>query len=367
MLSTEVRMRKLALAVVLLWLTLAAALPPLIQSSGQAQDGEGPTAPPATSESVRAERLLADAFPDSAGLPALVVLRNAKGLTDADITQVRRISAELSGPGRPEGVRGVVSITTNPQAADGLRSPDGTTTMIVAGVGLDPADPAFGRTIDGISTIAGRGNGELEVRVTGPAGVIRDSVAVFRQADMTLLIATIALVLLLLLAIYRSPILAAVPLVAAGVAMAIAGAITAALARIDVLDSGEMTTSIATVLLFGVGTDYCLFLIMRYREELGSHPDRSAAMRFALRRVGPAIAFSAATVIVGLLTLLTATLPAYRSLGPSLAVSVAVMLGVAVTFVPALILLLGRFAFWPLRTHTRAPGASSRWAVWPRP
>ncbi|GAA3388511.1 MMPL family transporter [Cryptosporangium minutisporangium] len=360
MTGPSVRIKRLALGLVTGWLVLAAIAPMLAPTTDEVTDNEGPGAAPATAESVRATQLLAEAFPDGAGTPAIVVLRNPTGLTDRDLAEVRRITERLTGDGRPAGVRGVVSVATSSEAA-GLRSADGTTTMIVTGIELDPADPAFGDTVEAIRTIAGDGTGDLEILVTGPAGVIRDSVTVFRQADTTLLTVTVGLVLMLLLVIYRSPVLAAVPLLAVGVAMAVTSAIGAVLARAGVVSVSEMTASIGTVLLFGVGTDYCLFLIMRYREELAGAPDRYAAMAVALRRVGPAIVFSAATVIVGLLTLLAADLPAYRSLGPYLAVSVAVMLVVAVTFVPALVLLLGRYAFWPLKTHTRTVATSSPW------
>lgn len=361
MIESAFRATRVVLGIVVMWLVLAAVAPVLAPSADEVADDEGPTAAPAAAESVRAERLLARAFPEGAGLPAIVVLRNPSGLTEADLAEVRRISEHLAGAHRPAGVRGVVSVTSSPQAADGLRSADGTTTMIVAGVDLDPADPAFGRTVDQIRRIAGPGADNLEIRVTGPAGVVRDSVTVFRQADTTLLLVTVGLVVVLLLAIYRSPVLAAVPLLAVGVAMAVTSAIGAVLARAGVVSVSEMTASIATVLLFGVGTDYCLFLIMRYREELAGNPHRHQAMAVALRRVGPAIVFSAGTVVVGLLTLLAASLPAYRSMGPYLAIGVAVMLIVAVTFVPALVLLLGRFAFWPLKTPARTVAPTAVW------
>ena len=360
MAGPAVRMKRIAVGLVTAWLLLAAIAPMLAPGTAEVTDNEGPTAAPATAESIRAGRLLARAFPDRTGIPAIVVLRNPGGLTGSDLAEVRRISQRLTGESRPAGVRGVVSVATTPDAAD-LRSADGTTTMIVTGIDLDPADPALGGTVDAIRAVAGTGTGSLEIRVTGPAGVIRDSVTVFRGADITLLTVTIGLVLVLLLVIYRSPVLAAVPLLAVGVAMAVTSAIGAALARAGLAGVSEMTASIGTVLLFGVGTDYCLFLIMRYREQLTETPNRHEAMVAALRRVGPAIVFSAGTVIVGLLTLLAASLPSYRSLGPYLAVSVAVMLLVAVTFVPALVLLLGRYAFWPLKTHARTVSASSLW------
>lgn len=352
--------RRITLGIVIGWLILASIAPMLVPSSDKVTDDDSAGAAPATAESVRAGELLARAFPAGDAVPAIVVLRNPGGLTDGDLAEVRRISERLTDANRPAGVRGVVSATNSPGTA-GLRSADGTTTIIVSGIDLDPSDPAFGDTVEAIRTIAGTGTGDLEVRVTGPAGVIRDSVTVFRQADVTLLMVTIALVLVLLLVIYRSPVLAAVPLLAVGVAMAVTSAIGAALARAGVVSVSEMTVSIGTVLLFGAGTDYCLFLITRYREELAYTPQRPRAMAAALRRVGPAIVFSAGTVIVALLALLTATLPAYRSLGPYLAVAVAVMLVVALTFVPALVLLLGRFAFWPLKTHARTVSASSPW------
>ncbi|GIF43974.1 MMPL family transporter [Actinoplanes xinjiangensis] len=360
MAGPAVRGKRIALGIVTGWLLLAAIAPMPAPGTADVPDNESPTAAPATAESVRAEQLLARAFPAGAGIPAVVVLHNPGGLTGRDLAEVRRISDQLTGAARPVGVRTVMSIATTPDAAD-LRSADGTTTMIVTGIDLDPADPAFGGTIDAIRAIAGTGTAGAEIRVTGPAGVIRDSVTVFRRADTTLLTVTIGLVLVLLLLIYRSPVLAAVPLVAVGVAMAVTDAIGTALARAGLVGVSEMTASIGTVMLFGVGTDYCLFLIMRYREQLAETPHRYRAMATALRRVGPAIVFSAGTVIVGLLTLLAATLPSYRSLGPYLALSVAVMLLVAVTFVPALVLLLGRHAFWPLKTPARTVAAASLW------
>lgn len=362
--------RRRALLTVIGWVVLAFALAAVAPKAGTVQDNRGALDPPAAAESARAARLLHQAFPDQRGTPAIIVVHHAPALTAADLAEVRRVSAALSGPGRPAHVAGVVSLAAGPGGADatsataaaradGLVSADGaTTTILVSITGVDPADPGYGAVVDQIRAIAGTGHGATQIRVTGPAGIVRDTVKVFGHADVVLLLLTLALVLILLLVIYRSPVLALLPLAAVGVAIQITNAVGAMLAKAGLITFDANTGSIMTVLLFGVGADYGLFLIMRYREELGRAGDRQTAMAAALRRVGEAITSSAATIV---LALLLATVPVMRHFGPFLALGVLVMLAVSLTFLPALVLLLGRATFWPARL-TRSAAPSRLWS-----
>jgi RND superfamily putative drug exporter len=355
--------RRRALLTVVGLIALTAILSVVAPKTADVEDNKGTLDPPASAESVRAQALLTQAFPDQQGLPAIIVLRDPQGLTDADLGHVQRITEALSGPGRPAGVQGAVSVASNPEAAPQLLSTDRTTTtMLVPISGLDPADKAFGGTVDKIREIAGTGTGSLQIRVTGPAGIIRDTVKVFSNADLVLMLVTMLLVLVLLLVIYRSPVLALLPLVTVGVAIGLTNALGSLLAKAGVLSFDANTGSIMTVLLFGVGTDYCLFLISRYREELTRTSDRYTAMTTAVGRVGEAIVSSTATVVLALLTLLVASLPVLRHFGPFLALGVLIMLGVSMTLLPALVLLLGRIAFWPVRSAAREPRTDSLWS-----
>jgi RND superfamily putative drug exporter len=354
--------RRRAILTVAGLIALTAILSVIAPKTADVEDNKGTLDPPASAESVHAQALLARAFPGQQGVPAIIVLRNPRGLTDTELGQVQTITAALSGADRPAGVQGAVSIANNPEAASELLSTDRTTTTILVQLsGVDPADEAFGVTVDRIREIAGTGTGGLQVRVTGPAGIIRDTVKVFSSADLVLMLVTMLLVLVLLLVIYRSPVLALLPLVTVGIAIQLTNALGSLLAKAGLLSFDANTGSIMTVLLFGVGTDYCLFLIIRYREELTHTPDRYAAMAAAMRRVGEATVSSAATVVLALLTLLVASLPVLRHFGPFLALGVLVMLVVSMSLLPALVLLLNRVAFWPTRSQARAPRPDSIW------
>jgi len=126
-------------------------------------------------------------------------------------------------------------------------------------------------------------------------------------------------------------------------------------AKAGLFPVSQQAASILTILLFGAGTDYTIFLAARYREELEREPDRITALRRAVVGVGEAITSSAGTVIVALLSLLLTTLTLYRGLGPTLALGIVVMLIAGLTFVPATLAILGRAAFWPLTPKLRDP------------
>lgn len=339
--------RRRAAVVVGIWVVLAAIVPAVAPKLANVEDNQTANDPPPAAESLQARALVQRAFPEDRGTPAIIVLRDPQGLSSLDLAEVRRMSDALSGSGRPDRVAGVVSISTVPGARDSLVSTDGTTTLIIVQIIGSPTDAAFNDTVDAVRKIAGQRQGTLQVRVTGPAGIIRDTLKVFGSANLVLLLGTVALVLALLLAIYRSPLLALIPVVTAGIAIEVTNGLGASLAKAGAFTVNSQAASIMTVLAFGVGTDYCLFVITRYRDEMSGGGDRLVAMHRAINGVGSAVLFSGATIVCALLVLLTATLPAVRGFGPFLALAVAVTTAVCLTFVPALVVLLGRAAFWP--------------------
>jgi RND superfamily putative drug exporter len=349
--------------VVVIWILLAGVLPRLTPTVDEVKQEGGANSPVAGSESAAAAELFREHFPDQQGVPAIIVVRNPAGLQDADRAEIARISEALNSPNAPEGVSGAVSIATLPPPAQaGLISADGTTTTIVTSIqGIPSNDERFTETVNQIREISGTGSGNTEIRLTGPAGIATDTTEIFRNADLVLLGLTILLVLIILLLIYRSPLLALIPLIGVGVAMQLTNATGAALADAGIIRIDSSAASIMTVLLFGAGTDYALFVLMRFREELADTPDRFAAMRAALRKVGEAVITSAFTVILALLTLMLAVVPSTREFGSFLALGVFFVLLTSLTFVPACVLLLGRAAFWPMKHAERLPGEHSLW------
>ena len=204
----------------------------------------------------------------------------------------------------------------------------------------------------------------VSVHITGAGGSAADSAKAYSGLDTTLLFATLGVVVLLLLFTYRSPVLWILPIVSAVVALYTAEALIYFLAKYAGLTVNGQSQGILTVLVVGAGTDYALLLVARYREELRRHEDRHDAMVFALHRATPAILASAATVVLGMLCLSLADLNSTAALGPVLAIGVAVTFLVMITLLPALLVILGRWIFWPKRPAfgSHEPTASGFWA-----
>ena len=213
-------------------------------------------------------------------------------------------------------------------------------------------------------SIGSSGDPGLHVYVTGPAASAADSVKIFKGIDSTLLYATLGVVIVLLLLTYRSPILWLLPILSAGVSLIVAEAVIYELVVHEGLVVNGQTAGILVVLVLGASTDYALLLIARYREELRRHEDRHEAMAVAMRRAGPAIFASGLTVIAGMLCLLVADSADISGLGPVAAIGIAVGLLSMITLLPALLVITGRWVFWPLRPRYGSQDPTSRgpWA-----
>ncbi|TNC20082.1 MMPL family transporter [Amycolatopsis alkalitolerans] len=350
-----VRSRRGAVGVAVFWLLAVAIGPRLAPTLDSVADNRSGNNPPATAESMRAQDLLRDRFPDQRGTPALVVVSRPGGhLNERDLGQVDGLARSLSGPDRPNGTG---------DAAPTVLSDDRSTAVVAVPVLVDSGDSgAFNVAVDQMRAAAhavpwDRG---VQVAVSGPAGIVRDTLAVFGEADLALMFGTLALVLVILLLVYRSVLLSLIPLAAAGIAIQLTNAVAALLAKAGLITVTAQTAAIMTVLVIGLGTDYCLFIISGYRSRLARHEApplqvRLAEMAGALRDVGESLLYSATTVVLGLLVLLAATIPGLRAFGPFLALSVVLTLAVCATFVPAVVALLGRVALWPSRVNAARP------------
>jgi len=283
--------------------------------------------------------------------PAVVVYVRPSGLTPADLA---KISADARAFARLPGAGQVIG----PVPSRDHRAAE---VLIEAHLGFSNAITSF---VSRVHAIASSGSPGLAAYVTGPAASAADSVKIFKGIDSTLLYATLGVVIILLLLTYRSPVLWLLPIISAGVSLIAAEAVIYLLVVHEGLVVNGQTAGILVVLVLGASTDYALLLIARYREELRRHEDRHAAMAVALRRAGPAIFASGLTVIAGMLCLLVADSADISGLGPVAAIGIAVGLLSMITLLPALLVVTGRWVFWPLRPRygSQDPTAAGAWA-----
>jgi RND superfamily putative drug exporter len=356
--------------VLLLWLVPVLALSSFSGKLNGAEQNDPSSFTPTGAESTTVSNLDTTVFPGGNEPTAIVVYHRASGLTAADRVRVQDDFAYFSGAGRPPyAARPIMG----KPAADGklasfsmvLLTTD--PTSLTRSVQLIRAIVAHQRLSTGelrskyptlttaqLATAAGylahhsgeRGSAP-ETAVTGPAGILVDAISSFGSIDGMVLLATVCLVLVLLLLIYRSPIIALVPLITVFAAFSIAGGIVYLLAEHAGLAVNSQAGGILPVLMFGAGTDYALLLVARYREELHRHEDRHQAMAETLRHTSPAILSSGVTVVSAMLVLLLATLRSTHNMGPVLAIGVALALLAGLTLLPALLQIVGRGAFWP--------------------
>jgi RND superfamily putative drug exporter len=283
---------------------------------------------------------------------AVVVYERTSGVTEADNATVAEDITKLSGL---EGATKIVG----PFTSDDKQALEILVPLNLGPDGWNKASDA----VDEMKAITADGANGLNVAITGPLGFAADSVGAFKGLDGVLLFGTILVVIALLLITYRSPILWILPVMSAGIALTTAQGLIYLLAKAGLTVNGQ-SAGILTVLVFGAGTDYALLIIARYREELRRHTDRHEAMREALHRAGPAIFASAATVAIGMLTLSVAQMNSTKSLGPVLAIGIAVALLAMTTLLPAILVTCGRWVFWPAKPkHGSAePNENGVWA-----
>ncbi|MCL5256700.1 MAG: efflux RND transporter permease subunit [Chloroflexi bacterium] len=350
-------------AVFLFWLIIAGVVwhfaPPLedVTKSGDV------ALLPNSAESVQAEDVLSKDFAqgDTSNV-AFIVISRTGGLWPEDKYYVEQVTNWLRSPQAPKELSGVLSPIDSANLQAMLSSKDGQAELVRITFSTSPWQPATGRAIAAIRDhIEGTPEG-LSAHLSGSAAIYSDTkTAIQTSVDRTGPL-TIALVVLILLIIYRSPVAPVVPLVTIGVSYFISRNLIAITGQF--INVSSLVETFLIAVLFGAGTDYCLFLISRYREELaaGNSPRQATARTMGV--IGEAISSSAATVIAGLGAMAFAVFGLFNSLGPSIAIGVFVTLLAALTLIPALMAALRERMFWPLRPSQG--GSSGRFSPWPR-
>ena len=320
---------------------------------------------PSSAESTKVDNL-ASRFQPVQVVPGFVVYQRAGGLTDADRAKIASdVTAFRSIPG-----------VAADQVGRPAYSSDGTTANVaVPLVGKNGSVSVQGNTLVDVEkrvlatarTDAAPG---LAIHSAGPGGLLVAFIDSFKGIDGTLLLAAGLVVILILLIVYRSPVLWFFPLFSSVLALGAAALVIYELARSGVLTLNGQSQGILSVLVLGAGTDYALLLTSRYREELHNYESRVEAMTHAWKRAATAIFASASTVILGLLCLEFGELNSDRSLGPVCAIGIACTVGVMLTFLPLFLVAAPRAVFWPRiprADHEGDPvthGPWSRFARW---
>jgi RND superfamily putative drug exporter len=341
--------------VIAAWLVAAVALGAFAPSLSDATTQDQADFLPDRYESVRASALAQQAFGQADGATATIVVKRDDGgpLSAADQATVARMTQALTDA----HVDKVTGAVTGPQAV----SPNKLVQLVTVGLGNNPQDPALTTSITRIRDVTApvlQGTG-LSRKVTGDVALYADNEDAFNRALVIVGVTTLVLIIVLLLVIYRAPLAALLPIVTVGIVTVISTGLIATAAKLFDLDADPSLEIILTIVLYGVGTDYILFLLFRFRERLRAGDATKPALVTSVHRVGEVIASAAGAIVIAFSALLLAVFGAFRSLGPALAIAVVVMALAAVTLVPAVVSLLGTKVFWPSTSWRRIPRGTS--------
>ncbi|MCQ4044369.1 MMPL family transporter [Streptantibioticus rubrisoli] len=305
---------------------------------------------PKSYESIQAADLQSKAFP-SAFTPSAIVLysrTDGQKLTPADLKDAQHITGELGA----KGIDQVQKVIPGPPSKDGKYD--------LALVQMDAKNAGQPKQSDAAKTLRAdakqlAAGTHLDVKVGGSAAQALDQQDASQKGSALIGIGTFVIILVTLLIIFRAPILAVLPLVLIGLVSAVANGLISYATKLFDLQANSSISEMLIVVLFGVGTDYFLFLMFRYRERLRAGDEPKEAMINAVGRVGEAIASAAGAVIIAFLALTLSTLGFLRQMGPALAIAVGATLVAGLTLIPAVVSLIGPKVFWPSKSWQKEP------------
>lgn len=341
-----------AVVTIFVWIgvivTLALVAPPISEVTTNEQEEFLPVGV----ESVQALEILRNKYPMDDGIPAIAVFHSDDGFDEFELGGIHDYIKFLGSDDLPGVIFDQIPTLDGYSLINAFKSSDGSTFAIPFKVTGSPSDPSFSNSIDAAVAQAQLIGGRVQVdaNLTGPATILRDAVKIFQSIDLRITLVTILVVIVIMFFIYRAPGLVFIPLFILVSALMVARFVAALVVDLTGLPLNDQVTSIMSVLLFGVGTNYVLFIVARYREEITNSSDRFRAMESAIRKVGPSIIGSSMTTVVAMFLLIFSTLGSFKTMGPMLAITVSIMLIVALTVLPAAIVLMSRLAFWPSRT-----------------
>ena len=347
----------IALLVVIVWFGITGIFGPLFGKLSSVQENNNSSFLPKGAEATKAADLIADfSGKDSFSFPTLILF---EGKSTPETFAAIKAHLSTVGELTLDGTSSKIADFLAPgQKITVFPSQDGK--AILANIPLDgnslaktlsndkPVLPAVVSALRADIKPVAEANG-LTPYVTGPGGLLGDLFSAFGTLDSSLLLTTLGVVALILILVYRSPVLWIIPLLSAMFALTTAGGIVYLLAKNNVIDVDGQSQGILSVLVIGAATDYALLLIARYREELHLHENRFDAMKSAYKGVWEPILASGSTVSISLLILLFSQLTNTAGLGPIGAIGIVSAMITILTLLPALLLVFGRWIFWPRR------------------
>jgi RND superfamily putative drug exporter len=308
---------------------------------------------PSHYESIKAYNLQNEAFPQNSQVGAIVVFDRKDGgkLTEDDQAQIQQVVDGLSG----DLEKAFTGIQTQPPSENGL--------VQLAVVGLSDDVTGYDKpSFDAVKALRAdlekAVTGDIQYGVTGTVAQGYDQQESGNRALLIVGLATVLLIVLLLALIFRSVLICLMPIIVVAVVSQIAIGLIATANELFDLKASQDIETILVVVLYGIGTDYILFFLFRYRERLREGEEKRSAVAHAIERAGEAIASAGGAVIVAFMALVLSSLGIFRSIGPALAIAVAVTLLAALTLVPAVVTVLGRALFWPSKKYLVEPEAA---------
>lgn len=343
--------RKTKYVVLVFWILAMVVFGGFAGKLADVQNNEAKSWLPASAESTQGFDKMTP-FQDPNTIPTTLVYTSTTVTGDALAKVAAGDIPELS---KLEGVQGTI--------APPLLSKDGEVAQLT--VKFDVGKNGWNKMPALVDDIRAIGDHDgVNLHVTGSGGSAADAAEAFGGLDTTLLLAAGLVVIVILLFVYRSPYLWFLPIFSVAVGLGVTMGFVYLMAKYAHLTVNGQSQAILSILCIGAGTDYALLLVSRYREELRNYEDRHEAMAHALHRAAPAILASAATVALGMLCLTFAEMSSTRGMGPVVAIGVAMTYLVMVTLLPALLVICGRWVFWPKRPEFGSvePGESGVWA-----
>jgi RND superfamily putative drug exporter len=337
--------------VIVLWVLVIAVIVPIAPKLSEVTSADQGSFVPGKYESAKADLVATKHFAAGSGASAMFVVRRADRakLTATDRARVEQFVRDLKRASVPR----VAAVSTSDQQI----SPNKRAQLVSIGFqGVADERPVQGaiKTLR-LKAKASLSGSHLSALLTGEAAIQTDTMDSAESAMRTVSIATIALIIILLGAVFRGPLTALMPVIAIAGIYSLTTALLASVAKLLDFTLADNLTTLLVVVLFGIGTDYVLFLLFRYRERLRAGDDYKTAIAFAISRVGQAITSSALVVVSAFLALLLSSLGSMRNMAPGFLIAISLMLLAALTLIPALLTLLGTHAFWPSKGWKKEP------------
>ncbi|WP_152395197.1 MMPL family transporter [Paenibacillus guangzhouensis] len=367
-LANRISTRKGAWTVLTIWLVVIIVLSGVAPSSKKYAVSSGEGSIHENTPSAIAEQLMNEQFPTEDGPVGLLVFHAKQAITTEQRAKISEVSTWLASDQKPVHVSSALPFHKFPkQVQDQMFSEDQTTLLLNIALDKNLDSAQLYDTMQLIrDKVAQIDMLDMQFEITGPAGIAADTTSLFKNADFVLMFATVGLILIILIVIYRSPLMAVIPLIIAGLVYQVTDRILGLAAKNEWFVVDKQALSIMMILLFAVLTDYCLFIVARYREALKTMDSKYEAMRVAFGQVAEPIAFSGGTVLIAMLTLFAAIFKPYHNFAPVFSVAMVVILLGGLTLIPAIYTLFGRRGFWPFmpkqELHTAPKKKPGFWA-----